>query len=219
MSEETKPTYKKSTIISSSSDKPKAAKSKHYVDNEAFYQALVERRKLIASLPEGEPKPQPSNFIGKCIMDIAKNLSTKYQFNNYPYREEMIGDAIEHCVRYLDSFDPEKSNNPFSYFTQTCYYQFIGRIATEKNDLYMRCKATMNSLVLSEIAEHGVDIDDQELAASVLDNVTVDTEYMQQFIHDYETNLEKKKMNKKKKDDEVSILDEFFEGEEDIADE
>lgn len=213
MTEETKPTYKKSTIISGSSDKPKAAKSKHYVDNEGFYNALVERKKILSQLGPDDPKPQPSNFIGKCIMDIAKNLSSKYQFNNYPYKEEMIGDAIEHCVRYLDSFDPEKSNNPFSYFTQTCYYQFIGRISAEKKDLYMRCKATMGSLVLSEIAEHGVDIDDQELASSVLDNVNLDTEYMQQFIHEYETNMENKK---RKKEEEMieeggTIMDEFME--------
>lgn len=211
MTEETKPTYKKSTIISSTSDKPKAAKTKHYVDNEAFYNALVERRAQIKALPEGSEKPQPSNFIGKCIMDIAKNLSSKYQFNNYPYKEEMIGDAIEHCVRYIDSFDPEKSKNPFSYYTQTCYYQFIGRIAAEKKDLYMRCKATMGSLVLSEIAEHGVDIEDQELASSVLDNITVDTEYMQQFIHDYELNVENKKKLKQVDVDTSSVLDEFLE--------
>jgi hypothetical protein len=51
-------------------------------------------------------------------MLICNKLSTKPNFMGYSYRDEMIADAIENCVAAAHSFDPEKSNNPFAYFTQ-----------------------------------------------------------------------------------------------------
>tara|TARA_R110000772_G_scaffold229077_1_gene339893 strand:- start:345 stop:719 length:375 start_codon:yes stop_codon:yes gene_type:complete len=44
----------------------------------------------------------------------------------------MISDGIENCLQYLDNFNPEKSNNPFAYFTQIIYYAFVRRIQKEK---------------------------------------------------------------------------------------
>ena len=81
---------------------------------------------------EGDPKPQISNYLGECILKIANHLSYRPNFINYTYKEEMISDGIENCLQYIDNFDPEKSKNPFAYFTQIIYYAFIRRIAKEK---------------------------------------------------------------------------------------
>ena len=51
------------------------------------------------------------------------------------FREDMISDGIENCVQYIHNFDPEKSKNPFSYFTQVCWYAFIRRISKEKKQI------------------------------------------------------------------------------------
>ena len=113
----------------------------HYVDNKEFLKALVERREKIKEAKNlGKPKPQVSNYIGECILKIANHLSYKPNFINYSYREEMISDGIENCLQYIDNFDPEKSNNPFAYFTQIIYYAFLRRITKEKKQTYIRGK-------------------------------------------------------------------------------
>lgn len=184
--------YKKSTIINKNSDKPKASKNRHYVDGEAFYQALVERRAAKEkAAAEGKEPPRVTEFIGKCIMDICNNLSRKFQFANYPFRDEMVADAIVHCLRYIDSFDPTKSTNAFSYYTQTAYYQFLSRIREEKCQTYIKCKATMNSMVMSELSEMEGEMSD--MAEHIHDNMEFDTEFMEKYVNDFESKLVKQK--------------------------
>ena len=110
-----------------------AKKKVHYVNNKEFLEAIVERKQLLREAEEsGDSKPQISNYLGECILKIANHLSYRPNFINYTYKEEMISDGIENCLQYIDNFDPEKSKNPFAYFTQIIYYAFIRRIAKEK---------------------------------------------------------------------------------------
>ena len=83
----------------------------------------------------GEPKPRIPRYIGKCFLDIAEHLSTRPNFSNYMYRQDMVMDAVENCVVCCNRFDPTKSSNPFSYFTQVCWYAFIRRIGKEKKQI------------------------------------------------------------------------------------
>jgi hypothetical protein len=73
-------------------------------------------------------------------MDIAENLAKKPNFANYPFKEEMIGDAVENCMMYTTNFDPSKSKNPFAFFTQIIFYAFLRRIQKEKKHLYIKMK-------------------------------------------------------------------------------
>ena len=57
----------------------------------------------------------------------------------------MISDGIENCLQYLDNFDPDKSNNPFAYFTQIIYYAFIRRIQKEKKQTTIKHKILLDS--------------------------------------------------------------------------
>ncbi len=52
----------------------------------------------------------------------------------------MICDGIENCVQYIHNFDPEKSKNPFAYFTQIIQYAFLRRIQKEKKQLEIKTK-------------------------------------------------------------------------------
>ena len=56
------------------------------------------------------------------------------------FREDMISDGIENCVQYIHNFDPEKSKNPFAYFTQIVHYAFLRRIQKEKKQLDIKTK-------------------------------------------------------------------------------
>ena len=56
------------------------------------------------------------------------------------FKEDMISDGIENCVQYIHNFDPEKSKNPFAYFTQVIHYAFLRRIQKEKKQLDIKTK-------------------------------------------------------------------------------
>ena len=116
-------------------------RSEHYVNNKEFLYAIVQYKKDVeAAEAAGEPKPRISNYIGDCFLKIATHLSYKPNFVNYMFREDMICDGIENCVQYIHNFNPEKSTNPFAYFTQIIHYAFLRRIQKEKKQMEIRTK-------------------------------------------------------------------------------
>ena len=116
-------------------------KTEYYVNNKEFLEAIsVYRNKVIAAKEAGKPRPRVPNYIGECFLKIATHLSYKPNFVNYMFREDMICDGIENCLQYIDNFDPEKSKNPFAYFTQIIYYAFLRRIQKEKKQMEIKTK-------------------------------------------------------------------------------
>ncbi len=104
----------------------------HYVNNQDFLDALITYKSQCKKAKEqGKTTPVIPRYIGECFLKIANRLSFKPNFVNYTYRDDMISDGIENCVQYIHNFDPEKSKNPFAYFTQIIYYAFLRRIAKE----------------------------------------------------------------------------------------
>ena len=115
--------------------------SVHYVNNKEFTAAIIKHNKACAkALEAGEEKPRVTEYIGECIYKIATRLSTKPNFINYSYRDEMISDGIQNCLQYAHNFNPEKSQNPFAYFTQIIYYAFLRRIQAEKKQVHIKNK-------------------------------------------------------------------------------
>tara|TARA_R100001510_G_C7641130_1_gene198753 strand:- start:1244 stop:1738 length:495 start_codon:yes stop_codon:yes gene_type:complete len=119
----------------------KRKRSEHYVNNKEFLAALIKYRedKEIAAT-KGLPKPPIPRYIGECFLKIANHLSFKPNFVNYMFKEDMISDGIENCVQYIHNFNPEKSQNPFAYFTQIIHYAFLRRIQREKRQLDIKNK-------------------------------------------------------------------------------
>lgn len=126
----------------------------HYIDNKQFLKEMIAHRKAVRRAKrEGNPKPKLPDYVGKCFMMIAENLSHKPNFLSYTFRDEMISDAIENCVMYADNFDPAKSKNPFAYFTQIVYYAFLRRIQREKKHLYVKYKSTEMIGIIDEMGQ------------------------------------------------------------------
>ncbi len=116
-------------------------KSEHYVNNKELLEALIVYREKVAYAKENDlPKPRITNYLGSCFLKIATHLSYKPNFVNYMFRDDMISDGIENCVQYIHNFDPEKSRNPFAYFTQIIHYAFLRRIQKEKKQLDIKTK-------------------------------------------------------------------------------
>ena len=130
-------------------------KSEHYVNNKELLEALIVYRAKVRdeffSRYGREPtkedrskrwggKTPITNYLGECFLKIATHLSYKPNFVNYMFRDDMISDGIENCVQYIHNFDPEKSKNPFAYFTQIIHYAFLRRIQKEKKQLEIKTK-------------------------------------------------------------------------------
>lgn len=127
-------------------EKIKAKLKPHYVDNKKFLQAMVDYRLKCQKADEKKRrKPVVTNYIGECFLKIANHLSYRPNFINYTYRDDMISDGIENCLQYMSNFDPDKSNNPFAYFTQIIYYAFIRRIQKEKKQMQVKAKIIANA--------------------------------------------------------------------------
>ena len=116
-------------------------RSEHYVNNKEFLAALIKHREDIEIAEiQGKEKPRIPRYIGECFLKIATHLSFKPNFVNYMFKEDMISDGIENCVQYIHNFNPEKSQNPFAYFTQIIHYAFLRRIQKEKKQLEIKNK-------------------------------------------------------------------------------
>jgi hypothetical protein len=129
----------------------------HYVDNKKFLAALIEyRQQVLEARGQEKEIPSISNYIGECFLKISNHLSYKSNFINYSYKEEMVSDAIENCMACVSNFDPAKSENPFAYFTQVCYFAFIRRIQKEQKQTKTKHRIIENMDIDSIISqEHG----------------------------------------------------------------
>jgi hypothetical protein len=127
---------KKGSIVK----KPKSLKN--YINGPDFYKSLVEYNLSIIKAGEGSKPPIPK-YIGECIIKIAEKLSTKFNFVNYSFKEEMVSDAIEKMIEKVEKFDVnynKENPNPFAYFSQTAWNVFLQRIAKEKKEQYTKHK-------------------------------------------------------------------------------
>ena len=116
-------------------------KTEYYVNNKDFLAAIVAYREKVHFAKQNDlPRPRLTPYIAECFLKIATHLSYKPNFVNYMFREDMVCDRIENCLQYVDNFDPEKSKNPFAYFTQIIYYAFLRKIQKEKKQLEIRTK-------------------------------------------------------------------------------
>ena len=110
----------------------------HYVNNKEFSQAVVDYVKTTdAAKAAGQESPIVPDYIARCFLRIGEGLSHKQNFIRYSYREEMVMDAVENCLKAINNYDVEaatRSGNPnaFAYFTQISWYAFLRRIAKEK---------------------------------------------------------------------------------------
>tara|TARA_B100000085_G_scaffold188282_1_gene172217 strand:- start:168 stop:710 length:543 start_codon:yes stop_codon:yes gene_type:complete len=173
------------------------AKKPHYVDNKVFLAAMLEwKDKVNEAESEGEEIPPIPEYIGECFYKIATHLSYRPNFINYTYREEMIGDGIENCIQYAKNFNPEKSKNPFAYFTQIIYYAFLRRITKEKKQSQIKQKIIDNDTLKTH---ETMDFDDD-----VYDNTFVD------FLRENMPRVEMPKKRKGKKGVEQFIEEDLL---------
>lgn len=170
-------------------------KKVHYVDNKKFYEEIVAyKRKEEEYKQKGLESPRLPEYIGECIFKIANKLSNKPCFINYSYRDEMVSDGIENCIMYFKDFDPNKTQNPFAYFTQVIYYAFLRRINKEEKNRYIIYKNFQETIINNGHTSLLTDVDDNHVMPNQLyDNIN---DFMGRFEKKEEVKKQKRKETK-----------------------
>jgi hypothetical protein len=158
-----------------------------YVNNKDLYIAMVQYKKDYNKAKQINQRPEISNYIGECLLTIANRFASKPSFSGYSFKEEMIADGYENCIMYMHNFDPQKYNNPFAYFTQIIKFSFIRRIQREKKQQYVKLKNVDDFFTFQEVYNDQNDRFDRQMY-----------ENNQQFIKEYEDNLNERKAKNKK---------------------
>ena len=141
---------------------PQKKQSIHYVNNADFSQAVVD---YVTTVNEAKQKsttiPKVPNYVAQCFLRIAEGLSHKANFIRYTYREEMVMDAVENCLKAINNYDIAAATrtgkpNAFAYFTQITWYAFLRLIAKEKKQQDIKMKYIANSGIEDfMVNEHG----------------------------------------------------------------
>ena len=166
----------------------KKKKSEHYVDNKKFLAEMVLFKEKCDKVQSKETQLPITNYMGECFLKIANHLSYRPNFINYTYKDDMISDGIENCLQYVANFNPDKSDNPFAYFTQIIYYAFIRRIQKEKKQTEIKQRLIQKQGIQEYDTQEG---DDKHYSNSYV-------EYMQKNPINETPKKEKKKKPKSK---------------------
>ena len=178
--------------------KPKKRKT-NYINNKTLYGAMIHyKNDLKQAVAAGKDKPIVPKYIGESILLICGNLAKKPNFSGYTYRQDMVNDGIMDCISAVDNFDPDKTNNPFAYFTQIAWNAFLRRIQKEKKQTYIKHKNYENSFLLMDI------FDEANKSMQLKSN-----EYSAEIVRSYE-----EKLTKTKKVSKLTGIEKFSEAEE-----
>jgi len=185
-----------------------ARKKQHYVNNEKFLEVMSDyREKYLQAKDNDTELPIIPDYAGECFLKIAERLSHRPNFINYAFREEMVSDGIENSVMYASNFNPEKSANPFAYFTQIIYFAFLRRIEKEKKQLYIKYKTMEEYSSLEDHVDMGeMGQNETQAVSSGATPLTTDKRAsIQEFIHAFEEKKRKKKKPKPAKEDDKVV--------------
>ena len=140
----------------------------HYVNNATFSQAVVDYVSHVEKCKkEQESLPKVPDYIAQCFLRIAEGLSHKANFIRYTYREEMVMDAVENCLKAISNYNLEAATrtgkpNAFAYFTQITWFAFLRRITKEKKQQDIKLKYLTKSGI-----ESFIDVGDEAAAGDV----------------------------------------------------
>jgi len=187
-------------------------KSIHYVNNADFSQAVVDYVRVANKAKESETEiPKVPNYVAKCFLRIAEGLSHKSNFIRYTYREEMVMDAVENCLKAINNYDIEAATrtgkpNAFAYFTQITWYAFLRRIAKEKKQQEVKMKyLTASGIENFIINENGDDMSNQ-VAGHFVDTLKTRIDRVKSIDNEIKihTKIEKAKRKTKAVDSDLS---------------
>jgi len=181
-------------------------KPQHYVNNKEFSHAVVEYvERVNEAEAAGDEIPVVPDYIATCFLKIAEGLSHKPNFIRYTYREEMVMDAVENCLKAIMNYNIDTATrtgtpNAFAYFTQISYYAFLRRLSKEKRQQDIRVKYIENAGIdefMEETGDVGVDSANRAFVDTLRDRID-QVHNRDELLKEYK-NTEKEKTKKNPK--------------------
>lgn len=169
----------------------------HYVNNKELYKEMAKFAEECAlAEKENRERPRIPEYIGSCILLICEGLGKNYRFRNYPFKEEMISDAIETNMKYIHNFNP-KYKNAYGYINRLAWNAFVNRINLEERQRYYKAKMMQKS----GIDQHFFETQDHDNPTdSRFSNTFVEfCKENDEFVEHYEEKMEEKKKKRKEK--------------------
>lgn len=157
--------------------KLKPKEKPHYVNNAQFSQAVVDYvQSKNDAVAAGKPAPIVTNYIANCFLKICEGLSHKANFVRYTYREEMVMDAVENCLKAIENYNLEfatRTGNPnaFAYFTQISWYAFLRRIEKEKKQQDIKIRYLTESGLADLVASGDLDGETQQATQAFVEEL------------------------------------------------
>ena len=157
--------------------KTKPQDKPHYVNNAQFSQAVVDYVTILNEAKKTqEPLPKVPDYVAQCFLKICEGLSHKSNFVRYSYREEMVMDAVENCLKAVENYDIEAATrtgkpNAFAYFTQISWYAFLRRIEREKKQQDIKMKYIEQSGIENFLDNELGDAQSASVAAAFVDSL------------------------------------------------
>jgi len=157
--------------------KLKPKEKPHYVNNAQFSQAVVDyvqaKNDAVAA---GKPAPIVTNYIATCFLKICEGLSHKANFVRYTYREEMVMDAVENCLKAIENYNLDFVTrtglpNAFAYFTQISWYAFLRRIEKEKRQQDIKIRYLTESGLADLVASGDLDPDARQASQAFVEEL------------------------------------------------
>ena len=99
---------------------PKKKRKTNYLNN----------KDMLAEVVKSLDQDQPTEKLAHMWTVLAHRYASRGNFASYSYRDDMEAYALYMVCRTWKSFNPEKSNNPFAFFTQCIkhsFYQFLNK--------------------------------------------------------------------------------------------
>ena len=193
----------------------KRSKNVHYVNNQEFSAAVVDYVGTVKEAKDaGKPIPVVTDYVATCFLRIAENLSHKSNFIRYTYREEMVMDAVENCLKAVENYDINASTrtgkpNAFAYFTQIIWYAFLRRITKEKKQQDIKEKYLSQSGVEAFLAAEQGDMSTQ-VVTHFVDTLKDRIDKVKTHDADLKAFAQKQKTRKKRAVNADSDLSEFL---------
>ena len=196
----------------------KPSEKPHYVNNKQFSHAVVDYVKEVNDAENsGTELPKVPDYIAMSFMKIAEGLSHKANFIRYTYRDEMVMDAVENCLKAIKNYNinaATRTGNPnaFAYFTQISWYAFLRRIEKEKRQQDIKMKYISQSPFEDFAVSDQVDEASLAAAHQYVDSlrVKIDQVRNRDAYYDAIEKEEKKKKRKSRASSTDSDLGEIF---------
>lgn len=122
--------------------------------------------KLLPAVIRAKAEGKLTNELAEMLVMLAKKYSMKPCFSGYTYREDMVAEALANLCQNALKFNPERSDNPFAFYTTCITNSFLHILKNEKKHRRIRDQFLIEMgenpsfNFLEEAKNHGVDQSD-----------------------------------------------------------